>query len=40
MMGAAGVERIRAAMRLLLDSGDLTQKGVRVLEKILIEEEW
>jgi hypothetical protein len=39
-MGAAGVQRLRALMRLLMDSGDITPEAVRQVEKILQEEEW
>lgn len=32
-------ERIRAALRMLLDSGDITPMGVRAIGQILDEEE-
>ena len=39
-MAAAEVERIRAVVRLLLDSGDITPQGARQLEKVLTEVSW
>lgn len=33
------VERLRAMLRWLLDSGDITPQGVRMIERILDEEE-
>lgn len=39
-MPAAEVERIRAMVRLLLDSGDITPMGARLLDKVLTEVVW
>lgn len=39
-MAAADVERIRATIRLLLDSGDITPMGARLLDKVLAEVSW
>lgn len=39
-MAAAEVERIRAVLRMLLDSGDITPMGVRMMEKVLTEVSW
>ena len=40
MMAAAEVERIRAVLRMLLDSGDITHMGVQMMEKVLTEVSW
>lgn len=39
-MAAAEVERIRAVIRMLLDSGDITPMGARMVEKVLAEVSW
>lgn len=39
-MAAAEVERIRAMLRLLLDTGDITPRGVQQVEKLLAEVSW
>jgi hypothetical protein len=39
-MAAAEVERIRAVLRMLLDSGDITPQGARMMEKVLTEVSW
>lgn len=38
-MNGASAARIRAVLTMLLDSGDITPMGVRMIEKILQEEE-
>lgn len=39
-MPAAEAERIRAVVRMLLDSGDITPMGARMLDKVLAEMGW
>lgn len=39
-MAAAEVERIRAMLRLLLDTGDITPMGAQQIEKVLTEVSW
>lgn len=39
-MPGAEVERIRAMLRLLVDSGDITPYGARMIEKVLTEVSW
>ena len=34
------VERIRALLRVLLDTGDITPQGVRMIDKVLAEVSW
>lgn len=33
-------ERIRAILRMLLDTGDITPQGVRMVDKVLAEVSW
>ena len=39
-MPAAEAERIRAMVRMLLDSGDITPMGARMMDKVLAELGW
>lgn len=39
-MAAAELERIRAMVLMLLDSGDITPMGVRMMDKVLTEVSW
>ena len=33
-------ERVRAVIRMLLDSGDITPRGAKMMEKVLAEVSW
>ena len=39
-MSPTEAERLRAALRLLLDSGDITPMGARVIDNIIAEVSW
>ena len=39
-MPPSEAERVRAVIRMLLDSGDITPMGARMMEKVLAEVSW